>query len=117
MNTLDKDLSGELRIGTTPTLNMEVVPRCIAQFTQDHPSVHILVEEENGDELISGLQAKRLDLVLDYRPYLLDGDAFEPHYNEAMIMVVGVRQAFYRGRTVRMHEVVVRGVIFPPRKL
>ena len=116
MNTLDKDLSGELRIGTTPTLNMEVVPRCIALFTQDHPSVHILVEEETGDELISGLQAQRLDLVLAYRPLLLDGAVFEPLYTEEMILVVGERHAFARRRRVRMAELHGRELVLPPRK-
>src|SRR3546814_13844627 len=115
MNTLDKDLSGELRIGTTPTRNMEVVPRCIAQFTQDHPSVHILVEEETGDELISGLQAQRLDLVLAYRPLLLDGAVFEPLYTEEMILVVGERHAFSRRRRVRLAELPGREIFLPPR--
>ncbi|CAM3861876.1 LysR substrate-binding domain-containing protein [Bordetella tumulicola] len=116
MNTLNKDLSGELRIGTTPTLNMEVVPRCIAQFTEDHPSVHILVEEETGDELISGLRAQRLDLVLAYRPLVLEGIVFEPLYTEEMILVVGERHAFARRRRVRMAELHRRELVLPPRK-
>jgi LysR family cyn operon transcriptional activator len=116
MNTLQKDLSGELRIGTTPTLNMEVVPRCIAQFTQDYPSVHVLVEEDTGDALIAGARAAQLDLVMAYRPLALEGIVFEPLYTEEMILVVGERHPFARRRRVRMAELHRRELVLPPRK-
>lgn len=116
MNTLKKDLSGELCIGTTPTLNMEVVPRCVALFTRDHPSVRILVEEDTGDALISGLQAQRFDVVMAYRPLALDSVVFEPLYTEEMILVVGARHPFARRRRVRMAELHRRELVLPPRK-
>lgn len=116
MNTLRKDLTGELRIGTTPTLNMEVVPRCVALFTQDYPSVRVLVEEETGDGLVAGLQAERLDLVLAYQPLMLGNIVFEPLHTEEMILVVGKRHAFVRRRRVRMAELHRRELVLPPRK-
>lgn len=116
MNTLDKNLSGKLRIGTTPTLNMEVVPRCIALFMQDHPSVHILVDENTGDELIAGLRAQWLDLVLAYRPLTLHGVLFEPLYSEEMILVVGETHPLAGRRRVRVAELHRRELVLPPRK-
>jgi len=116
MNTLKKDLSGELRIGTTPTLNMEVVPRCVALFTRDYPSVHVLVEEETGDGLISGLREQQFDLVLAYRPLKLGNAVFEPLHTEEMILVVGERHVFAHRRRVRMAELHRRELVLPPRK-
>src|SRR5690606_37984298 len=116
MNTLQKDLKGHLRIGTTPTLNMEFVPRCIALFTQDHQSMHVLVEEDTADELISGLRSQRLDLVLAYGPLAREDIVFEGLYTEEMILVVGARHAFANRRRVRVAELHRRELALPPRK-
>ncbi len=116
MNTLQNDLSGELRLGTTPTLNMEIVPRCVGLYVQDHPSVHVTVEEDTGDALIGAMRAGRLDLVMAYRPPVLEGIVFEPLYTEEMILVVGDRHPYARRRHVRMAELHCRELVLPPQK-
>lgn len=116
MNTLQNDLSGELRLGTSPTLSMEIVPRCVGLYIQDHPSVHVTVEEGTGDALIADMRAGRLDLVMAYRPPALDGIVFEPLYTEEMVLVVGNRHPFARRRHVRLAELHCRELVLPPRQ-
>lgn len=115
MNTLQNDLSGELRLGTSPTLNMEIMPRCVGLYIQDHPSVHVTVAEDTGDALMADMRAGRLDLVMAYRPPSLDGIVFEPLYTEEMILV-GDRHPYARRRHVRLAELHCRELVLPPRQ-
>lgn len=116
LNNLKKDLQGHLRIGTTPTLNMEFVPHCIALFTQHHQSMHVLVEEDTADELIAGLRDDRLDAVLAYGPLAHEDIVFEGLYTEEMVLVVGERHPFASRRRVRVAELHRRELALPPRK-
>lgn len=116
MNTSKKALLGNLRIGTTPTLNMGVVPACLAQFSRDHPSMHVFVDENTGDGLIGDLRADRLDLVLAYRPFELDGLIFEPLYTEEMVVVVNAAHPFAERKRLRMIELHRRELVLPPQK-
>lgn len=116
MNTPHKTLTGQLRIGTTPTLNMEVMPHCLALFSRDHPSMRVMVDENTGDGLIADLRAGRLDLVVAYRPFDLAGLVFEALYTEEMVVVVNRQHPFARRKRLRMVELHQRELVLPPRK-
>lgn len=116
INTATRQLSGELRLGSTPTLNMEVVPSCLALFMQQHPSMHVMVDEATGDSLIADLRAGCLDLLLAYRPFDLQGLLFEPLYTEEMVVVVSDSHPWHNRKRVRMVELHRRELVLPPRK-
>lgn len=116
MNTPRKTLKGQLRVGTTPTLNMEVVPQCLARFSRDHPSMRVMVDEGTGDQLIADLKEDRLDLVVAYRPFDLVGLVFEPLYTEELVVVVNGDHPFAKRRRLRMIELHRRELVLPPRK-
>ena len=60
-----RSLSGQVRIGTTHTFNIGLIPECVALFLARHPSVKVRVEElpaEQIDRLIAaGRQAAAQD--------------------------------------------------------
>lgn len=116
MNTPRRTLKGQLRVGTTPTLNMEVVPRCLALFSRDHPSMRVMVDEGTGDGMIADLRAGRLDLIVAYRPFDLSGLVFEPLYTEEMVVVVNDQHPFIGRRRLRVVELHQRELVLPPRK-
>jgi LysR family cyn operon transcriptional activator len=116
MSTAKKDLSGQLRVGTTPTLNMGVVPQCVALFAQDHPSMQILVEENTSDGLIAGMREGHFDVAVAYQPQMLDDLLFEPLYTEELVLVVGDRHPLVRRKRLRMVELHRRELVLPPRK-
>lgn len=116
MKTPRKTLKGQLRVGTTPTLNMEVVPHCLALFSRDHPSMRVMVDEGTGDGLIADLRAGRLDLVVAYRPFDLEGLVFEALYTEEMVVVVNRNHPFMRRRRLRVVELHQQELVLPPRK-
>jgi LysR family cyn operon transcriptional activator len=116
MNTPRKTLEGQLRVGTTPTLNMEVVPQCLAGFSRDHPSMRVMVDEGTGDQLINDLKEDRLDLVVAYRPFDLGGLVFEPLYTEELVVVVNGEHPFAKRRRLRVIELHRCELVLPPRK-
>lgn len=116
MSIPKKTLTGRLSVGTTPTLNMGLVPQCLALFSRDHPSVQVLVDENTGDGLIGDLRAGRMDLVLAYRPFDLEGLLFEPLYTEEMVVVVNGSHPFVGRKRLRMVELHRRELVLPPAK-
>lgn len=97
-------LSGELRIGATPTFSMEFLPECLARFMARHPEVKIVAEELSAQDIASGLLAERLDLGVSYQPAETDALWFEPLRSEEMVLVVGRSHPFAQRRRVRMVE-------------
>ena len=116
MNTPRKTLRGQLRVGTSPTLNIDMVPRCLALFSRAHPSIRVLVDEATGDGLIADLRAGQLDIVVAYRPFDLGGLVFEPLYSEEMVVVVNGQHPFARRKRLRVVELHQRELALPPRK-
>lgn len=116
MNTSSKAMSGQLRIGTTPTLNMAVVPQCVELFSRNHPAIRLFIDEGSGDSLIAELQADRLDLLVAYRPFELTGLVFEPLYTEEMVVVVNRQHLLARRRRLRVIDLHRREVVLTPRK-
>ena len=116
MRTSTRTLSGRLAIGTTPTLNLGFVPHCISIFVRGHPSMYVLVDENTGDELIADMRADKLELVIAYKPFNLEGLLFEPLVTEEMVLVVGARHPLANRRRVRMVELHRRELVLPPRK-
>ena len=116
LHTSDRALIGKLRLGTTPTLNMGVVPHCVSLFVADHPSMYVMVDENTGDLLISDMHAGTLDLVIAYKPFNLEGLLFEPLCTEEMVLVVGAGHPLAERKRVRMVELHRRELVLPPRK-
>jgi LysR family cyn operon transcriptional activator len=85
-------------------------------FAHNHPSVHVLVEEDTGDALIAKQRQGGLDIVLAYRPLAADGIRFESLYIEEMMLVVGQDHPMAQRRRVRMVELHRREVVLPPRQ-
>lgn len=58
---------GRLRIGSFPTASERLLPEALASFLLDRPSVEILLDEGEPDELIARLEDGELDIALVYR--------------------------------------------------
>jgi LysR family cyn operon transcriptional activator len=44
-------LSGQVRVGTTHTFNIGLIPECVAQFLARHPLVRVRVEELPAEQI------------------------------------------------------------------
>jgi len=110
------DLTGEVRVGSTHTFNIGLIPECVALFLARHPTVKICVEELPADEIGVRLRSGALDIGIAYRPTGATELAFEPLYNEEMVLVVGNTHPLAKRRRIRMVELHQQAlVLLPPR--
>ncbi len=117
------ELTGQLRIGTTPTFNVDVIPRAVAAFTERHPGARVLVEQDKAGAMVEKVLSKHFDMAIAYPPH--DNEqrlAFEPLCNEELVLVVGPKHPFAARRRVRVvelhrRELVVLPAGFATRKL
>jgi LysR family cyn operon transcriptional activator len=109
-----EQLTGKLRLGTTPSFNTRMVPSCVATYLHHYPGIQVTVEELAASMIIRRLSAGHLDLAVSYRPP--DGSElwFEPLYNEELKLVVAATHPLAKRRRVRMVELHhVRMVLLP----
>jgi LysR family cyn operon transcriptional activator len=99
-----QEAAGELRIGSTPTFNVDFIPDCIASFQTRYAGVRVVVEELAAHVIVERLQAGLLDLGIAYRPSEPGTLRFEPLYNEEMVLVVAPDHPLARRKRVRMVE-------------
>jgi DNA-binding transcriptional LysR family regulator len=55
---------GELRIGYAPFITMEIVPRALRLFQEEHPNVQVKLCDLSTQEMARGLREHTLDLAL-----------------------------------------------------
>jgi LysR family cyn operon transcriptional activator len=109
------EMSGVVRIGTTHTFNMRIIPRCMALFLERHPSVRVDVLEMSGDDIAAALLRGELDIGVTYKPQNAPELRFEPLYSEEMLLAVGEKHPFAQRRFVRTAELHLQRVVLLPR--
>jgi LysR family transcriptional regulator, cyn operon transcriptional activator len=109
-----RSLSGQLRIGTTHTFNIGLIPECVALFLARHPSVKVRVEELPAEQIGERLQARELDIGIAYRPSGPTELWFEPLYNEEMVLVVSATHPLAGRKRIRMVELHQQRLVLMP---
>jgi DNA-binding transcriptional LysR family regulator len=64
-------LSGELRLGATPTLLSGLVPDILSRFMKTHPQIEVHISRNNSSELYARLSDGRIDVALTSHPSFL----------------------------------------------
>ncbi|GAA0339587.1 LysR family transcriptional regulator [Actinoallomurus spadix] len=87
---------GRLRLGSFPTASQRLLPIGLASYARAYPSVEILLDEGEPDELIPLVRAGELDLALVYRydlvPRAWPGDLEEtPLLAEELLLLLPER--------------------------
>ena len=55
---------GRLRLGVLPSVGPYLLPSVVQKLHRDHPSLRIIIREENTQELDEGLRSGRLDMII-----------------------------------------------------
>lgn len=111
-----KALTGHLRVATTPTFNLHVIPRCIALFTARHPSVRVSIQEDTSAQIAERVCDQQFDIAIAYHPGTLQELVFEPLCNEEMVLVVGQHHPLAGRKRVRVIELHGKELILPPHR-
>ena len=61
--------AGTLRLGAIPTIGPYLIPRALPEIRQAFPDLRLLLREEMTEQLLDGLHAGRLDLILFAQPF------------------------------------------------
>jgi LysR family cyn operon transcriptional activator len=104
INVVASEVVSELRAGVTQTSNRVLVPQCLPTYMAQHPSVRVFIEEMPAESITTALRAGSLDLGVSYRPSDATDIAFEPLYDEEMVLVVSAQHHFAGRKRVRMAE-------------
>ena len=55
---------GRLRLGVLPSIGPYLLPNIVQKLHREHPSLHIIIREENTLELDEGMRSGRLDMII-----------------------------------------------------
>lgn len=106
----------ELRVGTTQTMNVQVMPATLAGFVGAHPATALVVEEYTHDGVADHVASGALDLGLTSLPTLRAGLDVELLGQEELVLVVHPRHRFARRRRVRMIELHRQDMVLYTRR-
>jgi len=98
------EISGELRVGAGQAFNSTFIQECATRFLARYPSVKLVLEEFNADQIISGLLERHLHVGVSWRPQDLHGLTFEPLHVEELVLAVSPKHPFAERKSIRMVE-------------
>lgn len=109
--------SGNLVVGTTPTVATGVVPRAAAHFRKRFPDAFLNIIENRLDELLPQLREGKVDLVVTRtdQARLDAGMRCDILYPEQIRIVVGVGHPLARRRKVDWADVMRYPWVIPPQ--
>ena len=109
--------SGNLVVGTTPTVATGVVPRAAGHFRKRFPDAYLNIIENPIDALLPQLQEGRVDLVITRTDQVrLDADLrCDALYPEQIRIVVGARHPLAKKRKTAWPDVLRYPWIIPPK--
>ena len=110
------ELTGHIKVGTTPTFNIHVIPRVLAAFSMRHPNVRISVDEDTAANINKKVASGQFDLAVSYHPGEEPKLSFEPLCNEEMVLLVGAGHVLAGRRRARMVELHRREMILPSQR-
>ena len=103
-------IDGTLRIGVVHSVNVNLMPDCLALFLARHPSVRLVVEELAAPMVEKRLLAGDIDLGIAYEP--AGGElAFEALYDEELALAVTPAHPLAGRKRIRMIELHRQPVI------
>jgi LysR family cyn operon transcriptional activator len=108
--------SGHIRLATSQTFNIAIVPRAVSLYKQMHPEVRITIEEFTLEEMTKGLREGAIDMAIAYQPVVGDDLQFVPLCSEELVLITRSDHPLANNRRVRMIELHRRElVLLPPR--
>ncbi|RAI40100.1 LysR substrate-binding domain-containing protein [Rhodoplanes roseus] len=97
-------LAGTLRVGAVHSVNMRLMPRCAALFLARHPAVRIVIEDLAAPVIEARVRDGTLDVAIAYAPASDDEVAFEPLYEEELVLAVTDAHPLAARKRIRMSE-------------
>lgn len=114
LRDVSSNLTGSLRIATTHTFNISLIPECVAKFIKQYPGMTVSVEELVAQELSETVLNGNVELGIGHQPRKANALAFESLFNEELVLIVGAAHPFADRKRVRMSELHRAEMVLPP---
>lgn len=98
------EFSGHLRLGVTHSLNISLIPKCVAELFERHPSIKVSIKELSADTIARSIESDELDMGITYRPRNSSMLSFEPLCHDEMALIVTRDHPFASRKRIRMSE-------------
>ncbi len=85
---INDDRYGELRVGISHTCGRAILPSILPRFRSEHPTLDVVLKEENSAQMERELKQGDLDLMIDFTPISIEGAEYEPLIDERLFLVV-----------------------------
>ncbi len=114
LKTSPADISGHIRLATSQTFNIAIIPQAIAMYQREHPAVKITVEEFTLEEMTEKLRRHAIDMAVAYRPLDCHDLVFEPLCNEELVLIARPDHPLAQRKKLRMIELHGRDMALLP---
>jgi len=107
VRTVARGDRGELRIGYSPSLAAEVLPKALRLFEREHPGVRVALHDLSSEECAQRLAARKLDLAVTVRlsPARMRGLTFEKLIAYPLCCAVADSHPLAKKRFVTLAEI------------
>ena len=104
---------GEIHVGYSPSLAVELLPRALRYFEESSPGVSVQLHDLSTQEMVRGLRDGKLHVALLARvlPKVLAEFAFEELQRHAVCVAVHPAHPLARARKVRLEQIVSERLI------
>src|SRR5258707_1449408 len=106
---------GQLMLGFVPSASNTLLPTILRVFRERFPEVHLLLKEQNPDQLIRELEEQRLDVGFLYLPCESNALATFPVSRETLIAVLPQNHPLAEHEEIALSTLAEEFFILPPR--
>lgn len=103
---------GRLRVGTSNTITQYYLPKILARFKKNHPSVTIEVLGGNSTSTIGSLLDHRIDIGLIEGPCRRRDLRVRPFFEDEIVLIASPKNPFSKKRIVSLQELREAPFIF-----
>lgn len=106
---------GLLTLGFVPSASNTILPTILRIFRERFPEVHLLLKEQNPDQLVRGLAEQRLDIGFLYLP--CEGSTLEtrPMSREPLVVVLPENHPSGKQEEIALSALAEEFFVLPPR--
>jgi len=103
--------SGRLRVGANESISINLLPRLTQAFLARYPRIHIELECDRSQRLLTELKDRRIDVAL--LSFMSDDPDLESQFmmRDELVLIVNPRHAFAAQRQVRIEDLAEESVI------
>ena len=116
IGALSSGISSEVRIGTTITAAIDLVPMAVARLTQRHPRARVAIELGFSESLVQQVLERKLDLAIArlHPPHKVSGLAFEALGEEPHAIFVRSGHPLATRSALKLADIVTQTWVLPP---